>query len=79
MHYKLKPTHLEVKENGVTLVQADLPFPVQVEDSNWQFGEQHLCEQASACVPLQLMKNTCVESDSLTVLQSWNVAEGVFA
>jgi len=37
--YKLKSNHLEVKERGVSLIQAELPFPVQVEDSNWQFGK----------------------------------------
>jgi len=37
--YKLKSNHLEVKERGVSLIQADLPFPVQVEESNWQFGK----------------------------------------
>ncbi|DBA70741.1 hypothetical protein WJX79_008570 [Trebouxia sp. C0005] len=37
--YKLKSNHLEVKERGVSLIQADLPFPVQVEESNWQFDE----------------------------------------
>lgn len=42
INYKLMATHLEVKERGLTLVQADLPFPVQVDDSNWQFGKSSL-------------------------------------
>jgi len=37
--YKLRANYLEVKERGISLIQADLPFPVQVEDSNWQFGK----------------------------------------
>lgn len=37
--YKLTATHLDVKERGLILIQADLPFPVQVDDSNWQLDE----------------------------------------
>ncbi len=37
--YKLKPTYLEVREKNITLIRANLPFPVQVDNSDWQFGE----------------------------------------
>jgi len=43
--YKLKSNHLEVKERGISLIQADLPFPVQVEESNWQFGKDPAAHQ----------------------------------
>lgn len=37
--YRLKPTHLTVSVQGVTLIQATLLHPVQPEDSIWQFGK----------------------------------------
>ena len=39
VQYKLTPTHLEITEQGISLIRATLPHPVQVEDSNWQFGK----------------------------------------
>lgn len=39
VNYKLRPTHLAVSVQGVTLIQASLSNPVQPEDSTWQFGK----------------------------------------
>lgn len=45
VNYKLKPTHLTVSVQGVSLIQAKLSHAVQPEDSVWQFGE-HLIQYA---------------------------------
>jgi len=66
VQYKLKSTYLEVRERGVSLIQAHLPHPVQVDGSNWQFGEQTLCtlllQLAVPCNALSQLGITCCDT-----------------
>ena len=50
--YKLKPTHLAVSVQGVSLIQAKLSHAVQPEDSVWQFGEHLIQHTVGAGVGL---------------------------